>query len=81
MAVQSTDLHLHDRLCKFSACRTSKQTTDAPMVGTGLALAAVGFVDVYMWGLGQARVCLHISHTGSRYATMQSCDLTSVDLC
>ena len=55
-AVQIADLHPCYRLCKLSACRTSEQTMSAPTAKTGLALAAMDFVGMYMQGLGQARV-------------------------
>ena len=52
------------------------------MAGTGLALAAVGFVGVFMWRLGQARVwavyTASMVSPGGRL--LQSWYLTLVDL-
>ena len=45
----------HCWLCKLSACRAA-EWLNAAAAETGLALAAVGFVSMYMWGLDQARI-------------------------
>ena len=55
-AVQTMDLHPCDQHCKLSTCRTSEWTVHAPAAEMDLALAAVDFVGMYMWRLGQARV-------------------------
>ena len=47
----------------------------------GLALAAVGFVGTYIWGLDKARILSspHRSHRGSSAQLLQFWDLTSLD--
>ena len=82
MAVQSSDLH-HHRLCKLSTCEASQQNTGASVAGSGLALAAVGFVGAATHTLRQSQGLGYFpsSHSGSRCVTAVSWYLTSVDLC
>ena len=73
-------------LCKLSACGTSEWKTGAPMAGTGLTLAAVGFVGACTWRWGQSLGCFPSSHGRSRYATAvvlvpDFSGLTPMDLC
>ena len=83
MATRTIELHLHWWLLKFSACRTSQRTKGAPAAAMGLALAAVGFVGMFLWGLSETRVWdSSIAHTaGPGSCLLQSRDLTSVNLC
>ena len=82
MAAQTAELHLCWWLPKFSTCKTSKRTTSALAAGTGLALAAVGSLGMYMCRLGQTRVwaasIAPIVGPGSWW--LKSWYLTSVDL-
>ena len=54
--VQTTDLHLCQWLPKSSSCKISERIRSASALGKDLALAAVGFVDIYTLGLGQAEL-------------------------
>ena len=56
VAAQTTELYLCWPLPKFSAWETSERVSSDPEAGMGLALVAVGFLDMSTWGLGQARV-------------------------
>ena len=80
--VKTVELHHQWYLTKSSTCKTSERKTGAPAAGTCLALAAVGFVGTYTWGLGQTRVwAASIASTADPSAQLlQSWDLTSVDL-
>ena len=55
-AAQTIESEPHDQFCKLSTCRTSEWTMSAPATKMGLTLAALDFVGMYTWGMGQARV-------------------------
>ena len=50
----AANLYLYHCLCKFSTCKTYKQTMGSLTTGAGLASAPMGFVDTYKQELGWA---------------------------